>query len=391
METKNYMIKIKNITGARGFLKDLFECSSGELQFVYDDKMLYETNSKKKKVLSSLVRHPIFSALGVFQVLDVGMEENIDAVFSYNRFLRSNKPYIMYLENPLAPVHYAIGRTKTPISKVRLRKLLSDPNLKAIMCLSKACYSTFSQYYDVPDSLLVDQVYPLVIRKLPISKAYITEKSNRETITCLYVSSLFELKGGQDILEAFRQLQGKNIRLIIVSKLETISDKDKAYIESCPTIQLYDFKLSKEELGNLYKESNILLNPSRQDSFSLVLLEAMSYGNAILSTDIYAISEMVSEGEEGYLTLPKYEFWGRDKMPNKKVWNNRKGTIYSSYIDQNVVSFLVNKINLLYDDRNLLNQISQNAFNKATTGEFAKDYIYQKWEKTYKEAIEKRG
>jgi len=154
-------------------------------------------------------------------------------------------------------------------------------------------------------------------------------------------------------------------------------------------IELYDFTLSKDELAAIYERANILLNPTRQDSFSLVTLEAMKYGNTVLSSDMYAIKEMIEDGKEGYLTRAKYDIWTSENLPNKKIWNHRKKTIYSSYVDENMVAFLVEKMSLLINDRELLSRLQVNAFIKATTGEFAEEYILDKWNELFNECVEK--
>ncbi len=53
----------------------------------------------------------------------------------------------------------------------------------------------------------------------------------------------------------------------------------------------------------------IFINPTRQDSFSLVVLEAIKSGNVIISSDLYAIPEMVIDDYNGYLVGPKYRIF----------------------------------------------------------------------------------
>ena len=155
---------IKFVSKARGFLLDLISNNYDDIAFVYEDAMVYETNSNLKVKLAAIVKQPIFDYLGLFQVLNVSVKE--DCVFSYNRFLKSNKPYIMYLENPLAPVHYSINRPNTFISKRKLKDIFEDKNFKAIVGLSKACESTVRKFYDIPANVKVMNIYPYVkIRK----------------------------------------------------------------------------------------------------------------------------------------------------------------------------------------------------------------------------------
>ena len=373
---------IKVVTDARGFLVDLFNTKIEDFEFEFSHEDYFEAIGKKKAFLSTLIKLPIFDYLGVFKVNEVG-DTNADFLFSYNRFIKSKTPYVLYMENPLAPVHYSIARPKTILCKRKLAKLWSADNLLGIRCLSNACRDTLRNYYDIPSSMSVETIYPLVIPRFTVDRNVIKTKAHDEILKILYVSSVFELKGGQDILLALKKLSDKNIQLTIVTRKNTISPEDLKTIEADPRIKLLEFNLSKEELGKLYMESAILLNPTRQDSFSLVLLEAIKYGATILSTDLYAIPEMVIDGQTGFLTKPKYRFWQENKMPNPKVWNHRKETIYSSYIDENVVSFLVEKLSMLNSNRECLCSLCLNSWNHGNSGGFNEDTIKNQWAEAF--------
>ena len=376
---------IKFVSKARGFLLDLISNNYDDIAFVYEDAMVYETNSNLKVKLAAIVKQPIFDYLGLFQVLNVSVKE--DCVFSYNRFLKSNKPYIMYLENPLAPVHYSINRPNTFISKRKLKDIFEDKNFKAIVGLSKACESTVRKFYDIPANVKVMNIYPYVKIRKNITLEEIEKKAYNDTLKLLYISSDFELKGGQDIIEALKKIES-DLELTIVTKVDSIANNDRLFInKNSKKIKLFDFNLSKDELATLYMDSNILLNPTRQDSFSLVTLEAMKYGNAVISSDMYAIKEMISDGKEGFLTKAKFDIWTEENLPNRAIWNNRKKTIYSSFVDEHMVNFLCEKINTLNRDRKLLGYMEINAYLKSTSGEFSEEYILSQWKNLFEKVM----
>lgn len=374
-------------TKVRGFLGDLFRQENGKYKFIYEQAKSYEVNSKKKLLLSKIVKSSPADYLGLIQRIKVNCKEG-DIVFSYNRFLKSDTDYIIYLENPLALVHYSTKRNKTVISKIKIHRYLNDPQLKAIVCLSKACYDTVNNFYDIPKTVKVEQIYPLVEKNILTSKESIREKCSKNEIKCLYISSNFSLKGGDEILEAFKQFQEEgitNIKLDIITQINELTDEQYQEIKSNKNINLYDFKFDKKELYALYNEACICLSPTRQDSFPLTLLEAMKSGNVIITTDLYAIPEMVDNNLNGFLAFPKYRFFDYNNMPNERVWNNRNKTIYSKYIDIKLVDFLVEKIKLLNLNRDIMEKMCLKSYETATEGKFDEQVILNKWNNLFDE------
>lgn len=71
--------------------------------------------------------------------------------------------------------------------------------------------------------------------------------------------------------------------------------------------------VTREELGQLLVESDIFVLPSiitddgDRDGIPVVLMEAMSCGKAVISTDISGIPELISSGRDGILVAQKSE------------------------------------------------------------------------------------
>jgi len=59
-----------------------------------------------------------------------------------------------------------------------------------------------------------------------------------------------------------------------------------------------------DDVASHFEHSHILLFPSLNEVTPLVIIEAMSYGLPVLSTDVGGISELVRDGIEGYLVTP---------------------------------------------------------------------------------------
>jgi len=380
------MRKIYVATKFRGFLKELFDINFNEYNFFYRKNKNYEFNSKIKLLLSKFVKSKLADKLGLIQRIKV-KKNNYDIAFSYNRFLNTNnKPYIIYLENPTALYHYSLDRNKTFLGRERLKNYLNDSNLKSIVCLSKACYNTLDKFYNIPNHINVQQIYPLVTDN-DLGNHQIEKRALKNRLNCLYISSQFYLKGGREILETFRKISlsdsNLNIHLKIITRIRELEEKTLKEIDNLSNVELNDFKYNKEELRNIYNNNDILLNPTRQDSFSLVVLESLKSGNVVISTDLYAIPEMVEDKTNGYLIEPRYRFFDYENLPNEEVWNNRENTIKSNYINKEIVDFLYNKIIYLYNNRKVLKKYSIRSYNKSLVGEFSEKHIKNKWIKLF--------
>jgi glycosyltransferase involved in cell wall biosynthesis len=57
----------------------------------------------------------------------------------------------------------------------------------------------------------------------------------------------------------------------------------------------------RPDLPRILNSSDILVLPSRTEAFPLVVLEAMAAGKAVIATDCGGLSEMVSDGETGFI------------------------------------------------------------------------------------------
>lgn len=92
--------------------------------------------------------------------------------------------------------------------------------------------------------------------------------------------------------------------------------------------------VDEEELNSIYTKTHILLISSTTESGPLVLMEAMAYGVAIVSTNVGYVATFVKNGVSGYVI--------DDIIPDSKV------------IDE-----MTSKIGLLYNDRHLLREMGE--------------------------------
>lgn len=377
--------KILFATKMRGFFKHLLSVESDKLVFYTETKntKFYEKNSQIKLVLKKIIAGKVGDLLGVVQCIHKTNQE-CDIMMSYNRFMKTNKPYFIVLENPTAVYHYCLDRGKSVLGKKTIQRHLRNENLKGIVCISDACYSTVNKLIEgIPENIAIKRIYPLIPKNSFLEKINLIDRSFREELKCLYISSNFELKSGLELIEVFDKFNAdnrKSIRLHIITEISKLDSVIKKKIENNPLISLENFNLTYNELEERYANANILLHLSRQDSFPLTVLEGLKAGLAVLSTNIYAIPEMVKNNKNGYLIRPKYLFFSEDNLPNRLVWNNRKNTIYSRYIDNEIVEFVYSYLGELDLNREKLSEFSKESLRISNEGEFNHEKLRCEWE-----------
>ena len=89
---------------ARGFVKRLFSYINSNSKNIYVNmpKNSYEKISQSKILMHRIFNMKIFDLLGVFQVVVSNPKQREAGSISFNRFLRTSKPYCIILENPYA-------------------------------------------------------------------------------------------------------------------------------------------------------------------------------------------------------------------------------------------------------------------------------------------------
>ena len=63
-------------------------------------------------------------------------------------------------------------------------------------------------------------------------------------------------------------------------------------------------RLAGQNLLAAYHEADVLITPSRVESFGMVLVEAMASGLPVVASSVGGITEVVTDGESGFLVEP---------------------------------------------------------------------------------------
>lgn len=174
-------------------------------------------------------------------------------------------------------------------------------NSKVIL-LSKLLYSDVEKYVKLKDVFYC----PNGIKDL--NEENYVRKSN-STIKLLFFSNIIKSKGIIDLVEACEILLKKRINFIcnIVGNEGDLTEKELNSIIISKNLKNHMFYLGKKydkSKIEIFNESDIFIHPTHNDCFPLVLLEAMQFNLAIISTNEGAISEIINNNICGLL-IPK--------------------------------------------------------------------------------------
>jgi glycosyltransferase involved in cell wall biosynthesis len=130
----------------------------------------------------------------------------------------------------------------------------------------------------------------------------------------LFVGRLLEKKGIEEILGIFKTLPEQETALGIVGNgplLETV----QSTIKDRPNLRYYG-KVSREKLGALYREYDVLLCPSKkgygtwEELFGMSIIEGMACGVIPIATNHVGPTEIIEDTVDGFLIADKQVYDG---------------------------------------------------------------------------------
>ena len=164
--------------------------------------------------------------------------------------------------------------------------------------------------------------------------------SENKVLKLLFVGLLDKSKGVVDLLKAMSIVNNPNIYLSLCGEYSNGNIKTfiEDYLRKNNNVRFLGYVKGKEK-ERVFKEADVLVLPSYAEGMPLVIMEALSYGCCIVSTQVGAIPEIIKNDVNGFLLKPGdigslvsilMELYGnRDILTNIQNNNYKKSYKYS--------------------------------------------------------------
>lgn len=220
---------------------------------------------------------------------------------------------------------------------------------KYITSCSNSLKNWCVKYLDISESLIKTIYNPVNLANWNYSHDFFSRTQN----TVLFVGTVAESKGVQDLFEACKILrnEGNNIKLIIVGKMGSYGNSLKREVE-LNGIEWCSFlgQVERSELYQMYYENSICCLPSWWDNFPLVCLEAMAANSIVVGSRSGGMSEIITEGIDGFLVEPRSPELLAKKIKTvlelsqeekNIIANNAKKTVEKRFSDHIIIDQMV--------------------------------------------------
>jgi len=120
-----------------------------------------------------------------------------------------------------------------------------------------------------------------------------------DTFEILYVGAISFLKGIPDLLEAFRSFRHPQKRLVLVGD---VLPEMARYLQG-KSLDFVEFRgrMPHTQLKEVMSRSHVLVFPSVNDGFGMVIGEAMACGCPVICSENCGGSDLFQNGREGYI------------------------------------------------------------------------------------------
>lgn len=223
-----------------------------------------------------------------------------DLFHTYNGIVVNDRPWVVEVESYLPRFQHM--RENHPVYRWALRRL-AGRHCKAVIFTSERTRRLSA------DRLAAAGVDPAKMQVVYRGVECYAPVPEDRPFTILFAGNGFFRKGGMELLRAFQQVPGKDVRLLLISRLEvdwgvfpTVEEVAWAQgaIAADPRITRLD-ALPQREVVEHMRRADVFVSTTFADPFNNTVLEAMATGLPIITSPVGALPEMVEDGDNGWL------------------------------------------------------------------------------------------
>jgi glycosyltransferase involved in cell wall biosynthesis len=243
--------------------------------------------------------------------------ENRPVFLTSMPFTFGHRPWIIEIEDPTTLFYPMIQNGQTCGIDIKnascypiIRTLLEGENCKAILTHMRSTANLLPRLFG--ETIARKVVYAPLGVKLPARWQHHEPQGPDEPIHLLFINSWcqvpenFFVRGGLDLLEAFDILRFRypQLRLTLRTHLPNLHEHFLRIIEQ-GWVRVIDRFMTSEEMAALHAKSHVFLLPAARVHI-VSLLQAMSYGLAVVASDGWGIEEYLENDRNGLVVKGRY-------------------------------------------------------------------------------------
>lgn len=290
-------IRIIRLNGGNFFLSEIE--GRTVVKIIKQLRCFYRFWSYRRKLRDAILRYAPFDLI---EVAEFGCE----GLYLYDL----NIPIVCRLHTPTLMDHNTFGILPFSFRKIHFYEqgLLELKLLKTKTQYITSCSSSLKDW--VQQNVFHGKKDIRVIYN-PIQYRPIAHLSynnhHKNTWGILYVGTICDWKGAGDLYQACSILDKKdlNFELTMVGKVGMYS----AMLKPTPWLNILG-KIKRESVMQFYQQADVVCFPSWWENMPMVCLEAMMCGAIVIGSSSGGMSEIITDGEDGFLLPPQNpELW----------------------------------------------------------------------------------
>ena len=318
-----YVRELARQLGSRGHSVDIYTRLNGseseQIAQLYKNVRLIHLHAGDAGQMSKLALYPhleeFFNELESFR-----KRESLDYDLIHSHYYLSGRvgdwargrwrvPHVFTFHTVGAVKNTTVGSEKEPELRLAIEKHLANSCDRILVATDKERGHLIQHYGTSPETIGVVPcgVNLDLFRPMNQAKARRQLGFGQDESIVLFVGRFAPVKGVERLLEAIAYLQHhQRLRLVIVGGDGNDAPELQGFRRLAQKLSIQDSitfagRIEQNKLSTYYSAADVLVVPSRYESFGLVALESLASGTPVVATKVGAMESILREGETGHV------------------------------------------------------------------------------------------